>query len=204
MVVEITGSVDRSVNALLFCPTAEVEAGGALPSPKMDVYSCLVEISTSGESPLSCAETLAMVAFALAAAWRGVVPFFWGVGRAACLEGRLEGVSSRSVQSSVSVGSESDEERLMVSSARDLLRDVLFVAGVVVRLVMGLVGVVREWEGRERQEATSPPEEAVARSCSASFLMVRNWNWIPSAVDWPKYLAMSGVVSVWVGRVLSR
>ena len=31
----------------------------------------------------------------------------------------------------------------------------------------------------------------VFRSFSASFLMVRNWNWIPSGVDCPKYLAIS-------------
>jgi hypothetical protein len=45
---------------------------------------------------------------------------------------------------------------------------------------------------RSRQVATLPPEEAVLTNCFASALMVRNWNWIPSGVDWPKYLAMSG------------
>ena len=42
-----------------------------------------------------------------------------------------------------------------------------------------------------RALATSPPSLSTWRSLSASFLMERNWNCMPSAVDWPKYLAMS-------------
>ena len=37
----------------------------------------------------------------------------------------------------------------------------------------------------------SSPLSAAARRLCASFLMLRNWNWMPSGVESPKYLQIS-------------
>ena len=143
-----------------------------------------------------------MVAPALVAARRAGVPFFWPGVVAEIVFGRLEGVSSMPLQSLVlSVESSSSEASLSRSEPLRLMG-----TGVVVRFlpptvegvlatgrercVLGVeVGVLPPF--RSRHDVTLPPEEAVLTNCFASDLMVRNWNWIPSGVDWPKYLAMS-------------
>lgn len=159
---------------------AAAAALAAAGSPKMLWYCDSGLTRTTSESE-SGAAPAAMVAPARTAALRAPV-FRAGVGFGA----RFDGVSSLSLQSSSSSPETSDSEGL--GSARGRLR----LPGVRAAAV-ALVGVEVP-DGRERQLATSPPDECVWRSWSASFLMPRNWNWIPSAVDWPKYLAISVAV----------
>lgn len=83
--------------------------------------------------------------------------------------------------------------RLPVVAA--LLPRVPGVAGAL--LVLRFLGVA----GTEpfllpRASAGFPPVLTAFFSASASFLMLLNWNWIPSGVLSPKYLAISGAHQV--------
>lgn len=128
-----------------------------------------------------------MVAPALAAARRLGVPFFWP-GVAALVLGRLEGVSSRPLQSLLSAesssseaSSRSDSPRLPAMGVRRLPAVTGVVGTILERGVFGVVVGVAAPFGSAL--AVPLPVPWVTRSCSASFLMVRNWNWIPSGVD---------------------
>ncbi|KAG6019864.1 hypothetical protein E4U41_003051 [Claviceps citrina] len=171
MVVAMKGSKEKVVRS----------AGPG--SPKRDLYPGPAErvSSLSWASWRSWRPCWAMVALALAAAWRRgvtaalVLLVAFAFARRACLDGLWEGVrsSSRSLQSSgpVSAASSSDEERLIrgrLQGVRPPREEGVGLDGVVVVLVVAAVVVVDVESGR--QLATSPPEVCTARSVSASFL----------------------------------